>query len=413
MTFCVEMTDITKYYSQNGVLANDDISLEVYPNEIHAIIGENGAGKTTLMKVLYGLVRPDHGEIRVYGKNVKIHSPKDAAKLGIFMLQQHSSLINEFTVTENIVLNREPRKYGIFYDREKADRKVQKILNDYDFKMDPKEKIQNLSMHQRQQVEIAKALYQEADILILDEPTAFLPEQEMRFFFQMLKGLIQEGKTILIISHKINEVKDLADRITILRRGKMLGTKKKSEFDMKKISELMIGKTRTSLLKRKKFSPGKIILELKNLCFQKKKALVLNKVNFQLRKGEILGIAGISGNGLDALEDILFGFARASSGQILYQEQDITYSSIKKRRNECNISYIPADNLHRGASLEATVLENLLVCHSRSFWKSGIYPDQKLHGQVKNFFQQFHVIWRIELQNEIAFWREYPKNYFI
>lgn len=266
----VQMKGISKIYPENNVLANDKVDFEVRKREIHAMVGENGAGKTTLMKILYGIEQPDEGKIYINDKEVKIHNPLDANRLGIGMVHQRFQLIPDFTVAQNVVLGVEPLKRMIFFDDKKAIQRVKEVAKEIEFNIDPSVKVSQLTVGQMQQVEIIKILYWKADLLILDEPTSLLIEQEIERLFSILRNLVLIGKTIVIITHKINEVKQISNRVTILRKGKLVAVRQTSEVSKKELSQLMVGKSVMFDFKRDKIKKGKIVVEFKNVTLKQK-----------------------------------------------------------------------------------------------------------------------------------------------
>lgn len=310
----LELCGIEKIYG-NGVVANQQINISFEQSEIHAIVGENGAGKTTLMKMIFGLEQPSKGKILMSGKEVSFHSPLDAVAMGIGMVHQHFMLIPSFTVLENILLGREPHKMGVLkLERERAN--VEALCKEYQFEINLDEKVENLNVGNKQKVEILKVLYQKADIIILDEPTAVLTPQETEKLFEQLLLLKKRGKTILFISHKLNEVKQLSDRITVLRKGRVISTHKTEEIEAEQISELMIGRrvvySYEELRHETKKEP---ILKVEHLTYQNTDGKqTLKDVSFDVCSGEIVGVVGVEGNGQRELVDLLFGYTKPLSG---------------------------------------------------------------------------------------------------
>ena len=386
------MMGITRLYVENNVLANDRVDLEVLENEIHAIVGENGAGKTTLMKILYGLEHPDSGRIFFKGKEVNLRRPLDANRLGIGMVHQHFRLIPEFTVAENVVLGIEPKKRGFFFDPEGARREVREVIEEYGFSIDPSLRVWKLTAGQMQLIEIIKILYRKADLLILDEPTSVLTEQEIHRLFATLRNLAGIGKTVIIISHKLGEVKEISDRVTVMRRGRVVAVRKTSEVDERELSKLMVGKSVMFQFEREPLLPGRVVLELKAVVLKRTglERPLLDGVNLSVHAGELVGVAGVGGNGLAELEDIICGLRRVSGGNIFHNGEDITGLSPSGRR-ERGLSYVPADRLNRGSSLPATVADNMIVSNHHRFLKVGIFNRRKVRDFVADLTGQYSI----------------------
>ncbi|MGZ6390255.1 MAG: ABC transporter ATP-binding protein, partial [Ktedonobacterales bacterium] len=308
--YAVEMQHIRKAWP--GVVANDDVSLAVRKGEIHALVGENGAGKSTLMNVLYGLLKSDAGEIYVNGTLATISGPRDAIALGIGMVHQHFMLIPVFTVGENIVLGREPVENGDFYDRAEVNKRIRALSEQYGLQIDPDAGTGDLPVGLQQRVEILKVLYRGADILILDEPTGVLTPQETHDLFQVLRGLVQRGKTIIFITHKLKEVLEISDNVTVLRRGKIVGTVRTKDTSEEEIARMMVGREVLLRVDKTEAKPGAMALRVEHLMVNSERGLpAVRDVSFELRKGEILGIAGVEGNGQSELMEVLAGTRRA------------------------------------------------------------------------------------------------------
>ena len=322
------MKHIVKVYP-NGVMANKDVTLCVNKGEIHALSGENGAGKSTLMKILFGEERATAGEIAINGKTVSITSPQMAIGLGIGMVHQHFMLVPSLTVTENMIMGIEPKK-GILIDRKYARQQVEEIGKKYNLYIDPDKKIQDLTVGQKQKVEILKALFRGAKILILDEPTAVLTPQETEELFEELKHLRKNGYTIIFISHKLNEIKELCDRITIIRRGITMGVHDVSEVTEKDISKLMVGRDVVLKIKKEPAKPGKTLIRVKDLkVVDENGSALVNDISFSLREGEILGVAGVEGNGQSQLVQAITGMGGITSGTVEICGQSIDRRSVK------------------------------------------------------------------------------------
>jgi ABC-type uncharacterized transport system ATPase subunit len=358
VTTAVEMRGIRKVFP--GVVANDSVDLSVEEREIHAIVGENGAGKSTLMNILYGLYRPDGGTIHIRGKPVQIHKNADAIQLGIGMVHQSFKLVPSFTVAENITLGSEPLN-SIFVDRKKARENVVEISNRFGLKVDPDARIRDLPVGVQQRVEILKTLYRSADILILDEPTAVLTPQETRDLFRVIRSLVAGGKTVLFITHKLREVMEISDRVTVMRGGKVVGTKHTKDTNPRELASMMVGRDVLLRIKKTEGHPGRVVLKLENLKARDNRNLMAVKgIDLEVRSGEIVGIAGVEGNGQRELVEAIIGLRPAIAGRVHINDQDVTTHSVRDRR-EAGMSCVPEDRYVRGLALRATVEENLIV----------------------------------------------------
>lgn len=390
----IQMKKITKIYPENNVLANNKIDFEVQKREIHAIVGENGAGKTTLMKILYGIEQPDKGKIYINGKEVKIKSPLDANRLGIGMVHQHFKLIPEFTIAQNVVLGIEPLKGMIFFDGKKAIQRVKEVNKEFGFNIDPNAKVSQLAVGQMQLVEIIKILYRKADLLILDEPTSLLTEQQIKKLFTVLRKLVSIGKTIIIITHKINEVKEVSNRVTVLRKGKLVAVRQTSELSKKELSQLMVGKSDMFDFKRDKIKKSEVVVEFKDVILEQKQksqgCFLLDKINFSIHSGEVVGVAGIAGNGCNELEDISCGLRKITNGAILHNGENINNFSILELR-ERGFAYVPADRLYRGSSLQAKVSENAIISNHHYFLKKGIFNQDKVRNFTRKLIKDYSI----------------------
>jgi len=354
----IQLKGITKRFP--GLVANDNISLEIARGEIHAIVGENGAGKSTLMKILTGLYQPDAGEIYLNGNRVAINDPRKAIALGIGMVHQHFMLIPRFTVLENIILGSEPARGGVIKEEE-ARRLVEDLCRRYDFKLEPGAAVSDLSVGQQQRVEILKVLYRGAQILILDEPTAVLAPQEVKELFVNLRNLKAQGKTIIFISHKLDEVLEIADRISVLRRGRLVGTVAAHSTDKRQLSEMMVGRPVFLKMEKEQATTGQERLRVVDLTVLGSLGRpAVRRVSFRVLAGEIYGIAGIEGNGQSELIEAIVGLRKISAGQVFIQGQLINEKSVREIR-DLGVGYIPEDRHHRGLVLPMTVWENAVL----------------------------------------------------
>jgi ABC-type uncharacterized transport system ATPase subunit len=362
--YIIEMLHITKEFP--GIIANDDINLRLKKGEIHALLGENGAGKSTLMSVLFGLYKPEKGEIRKNGNVVKISNPKDANDLGIGMVHQHFKLIENFTVLENIILGVEPNKIG-FLERKKAGEKVLTLSKQYGLQIDPDALIEEISVGMQQRVEIIKMLYRNNDILIFDEPTAVLTPQEIDELMEIMRGFAKEGKSILFITHKLNEIMAVADRCTVLRKGKYIGEVEIKDTNKEELSRMMVGRDVNLKVDKKNMIPSDVVLSLKGVTVSSKisKKNAVNNVSFDVRKGEIVCLAGIDGNGQTELVSAITGLEKQSKGEIILCGIDISKSSIRTR-SKIGMSHIPEDRQKHGLVLDYSLEDNLVL---QRYWQ--------------------------------------------
>ena len=377
------MNHITKQFG--NFKANDDITLQVKKGEIHALLGENGAGKSTLMSVLFGLYQPEEGEIRINGKTVNINNPNDANDLGIGMVHQHFKLVHNFTVLESIVLGRETTKMGVL-KMDAARKKVMELSEKYKFKIDPDAYISDITVGMQQRVEILKMLYCDNDILIFDEPTAVLTPQEISELMKVMKQLIAEGKSIIFITHKLNEIKEVANRCSVLRKGKYIGTVEVAETSKEQMSEMMVGRKVNFIVDKPEMTPGEPVLEVKNLTVKSRhhgKAAVDN-VSFQVRKGEILCVAGIDGNGQSELVYGITGLMPIEHGQVILNGKDITKESIRQKCLD-GVAHIPEDRY--------TLQENLVLqsYYTRRFQNHGFLKFDAIRQYAKMLIEKFDI----------------------
>lgn len=361
--YIVEMNHITKRFP--GIVANDDVSIQIKKGEIFALLGENGAGKSTLMSMLFGMYEPDEGEIIIRGEKVKIESPNHATRLNIGMVHQHFKLVSNYTIAENIVMGMEPVKktFGLFrtLDQKRANEEIRALSEKFGLEVDPTKVIENINVSMQQRVEILKMLYREAEILIFDEPTAVLTPQEITFLLEIIEGLRRDGKTIILITHKLEEIKKVADRCAILCRGKLVGVLDVKETDTKTMANLMVGREVNLSVEKPAPKFGREILKVEHLTvLNEDKFEVVKDVSFSIRGGEIFAVAGVSGNGQVELADAVAGLMKPSAGKITLNGKDITHASIRSRNLE-GISYIPEDRQNVGLVMDMSLADNLAL----------------------------------------------------
>jgi len=387
----LELRGITKSFP--GVLANDHIDITLDEGEILALLGENGAGKTTLMNILYGLYKPDEGDILVKGEKIDIQSPSDAIARGIGMVHQHFMLIPVMTVTENVMLGNETTRNGIFLDRAKVAKRILEISEHYGLEVDPEAYVKDLPVGTQQRVEIIKVLYREADILILDEPTAVLTPQEVEGLFTILKNLIAKGKSIIFITHKLKEVMELADRITVLRGGKVIGTVKSEEVNQKKLASMMVGREVNLVVQKKPAKPKGVALEVKDLYVRDERGnQVVNGVTFDVRIGEVLGVAGVQGNGQTELVYALTGLLPADSGEVRILGESLKNASPREIL-ERGVAHIPEDRQRHGLVLPFPIYDNLVLCsYYLPPFAHGLSLQEKIIIQTaENLVEQYDI----------------------
>ena len=390
MEYVVEMLNIRKEFP--GIVANDNITLRLKKGEVHALLGENGAGKSTLMSILFGMYVPEQGIIKVRGKEVKISNPNVANELGIGMVHQHFKLVHNFTVTQNIILGSEPKK-GLVVDVKSAAKKIEELSKKYGLNVDPYAKIEDISVGMQQRVEILKMLYRDAEVLILDEPTAVLTPQEIDELMKIIKNLIVEGKSIIIITHKLKEIKAVADKCTVIRRGKYIGTVDVKETSEAKMAEMMVGRPVSFEVKKEDKKPGNVILKLENVSvMNNKKVLGLKDFSLEVKSGEVLGIAGVEGNGQTELVEAITGMRSIASGKIFFKNEDITNISIRKRINS-GIAHIPEDRQKRGLVLDYTMENNMVleIYNREPFSKRGLLNKKAIHEYAEKIINEFDV----------------------
>ena len=388
MSHVIEMLGIRKEFP--GIVANDDIYLRVEEGEIHAILGENGAGKSTLMSILFGLYKADKGVIKVRGKEVSIKSPNDAYALGIGMVHQHFQLVHNFTVAENIILGKEG---GFVYDIRKASRKIKEISERYGLQIEPDMVIEDITVGMQQRVEILKMLYRDADILIFDEPTAVLTPQEIDELIQIMKNLAKEGKSIILITHKLDEIKRTAKRCTVIRRGKFIGEVDVASTSAQEMAAMMVGRPVSFVVEKEKREPGEVMLEVKDLNVRNNKGVLgVKDFSLAIRSGEIVGIAGVDGNGQTELVEAITGLRKIESGSVLFKGEDITSLSIKDR-NDRGLGHIPEDRQKRGLVLNAPLTTNMVIkdFDRPPFSRKGLLNQEAIREYSASIVKEFDV----------------------
>ena len=388
MSHVIEMLGIRKEFP--GIVANDDIYLRVEEGEIHAILGENGAGKSTLMSILFGLYKADKGVIKVRGKEVSIKSPNDAYALGIGMVHQHFQLVHNFTVAENIILGKEG---GFVYDIKKASRKIKEISERYGLQIEPDMVIEDITVGMQQRVEILKMLYRDADILIFDEPTAVLTPQEIDELIEIMKNLAKEGKSIILITHKLDEIKRTAKRCTVIRRGKFIGEVDVASTSAQEMAAMMVGRPVSFVVEKEKREPGEVMLEVKDLNVRNNKGVLgVKDFSLAIRSGEIVGIAGVDGNGQTELVEAITGLRKIESGSVLFKGEDITGLSIKDR-NDRGLGHIPEDRQKRGLVLGAPLTTNMVIkdFDRPPFSRKGLLDQESIREYSASIVKEFDV----------------------
>ncbi|MFO7611634.1 MAG: ABC transporter ATP-binding protein [Clostridia bacterium] len=388
MEYIVEMLNIRKEFP--GVLANDNVTVQLKQGEILALLGENGAGKSTLMSILFGLYHMDRGSIRIRGENVTINNPNDANNLGIGMVHQHFQLVETFTVTENIIMGAEGR---FVLDRKKAGEKIKALSVQYGLNIDPNEIIEDISVGMQQRVEILKMLYRNAEVLIFDEPTAVLTPQEVHELMQIMRNLIAEGKSIILITHKLKEIKEIADRCTVIRRGRVIGTVDVNTTSQQQMATMMVGREISFTVDKEDREAGDVVLSVQNLnVLNNRKTPALKDFSLDVRRGEILGVAGVEGNGQTELIEAITGLRKVDSGRIEINGKEISRYSVRDR-NEAGVAHIPQDRQRLGLVMDYNLGENLVLktYYRKPYSKNGILHKDAINKHAERLISDFDV----------------------
>jgi len=383
----VEMRGIVKTFP--GVIANDHVDFQLRRGEIHALLGENGAGKTTLMNVLYGLYRPDEGEILVHDKSVAFDSPQDAIAEKIGMIHQHFMLVQAMNVTDNVILGLKSNR--VIVDEKNAEKRIDELAHSYGLQVEPRNYIWQLSIGEQQRVEILKAVYRDADVLILDEPTSVLTPSEAKDLFRILRKMKDEAKSIVYISHKMEEVMEISDRISVLKMGKLAANVMRSETTKVELARLMVGREVIFRLTKPPVKPGKPILEVSKVsALNDRKLPALKEVSFEVHEGEILGVAGVSGNGQRELADVLTGRRTVTAGTIRIQEDDVTNSDSRKIV-DLNVGFVPEDRVDVGLIMSLPILNNAIIKNYRDLSKGPFLDYSAAYGYAEKIVKEFGV----------------------
>ncbi|MHA6251234.1 ABC transporter ATP-binding protein [Oceanobacillus sp. CAU 1775] len=391
MDYVIEMLNIRKEFP--GIVANDNINIQLKKGEIHALLGENGAGKSTLMNVLFGLYQPEQGEIKVNGKPVNITNPNIANELGIGMVHQHFMLVEPFTVTQNIILGHEPKTKLGTVNLKKAEKEIQELSDRYGLRVDPRAKIRDISVGMQQRVEILKTLYRGADILIFDEPTAVLTPQEIIELIEIMRSLAKEGKSIILITHKLKEIMQACDRCTVIRKGKGIGTVDVKDTTVNELASLMVGRDVSFEVQKEPAQPQEKVLEVKDLHVRdSRKVDIVKGLNLDVRAGEIVGIAGIDGNGQSELIEAITGLTNSQSGSILLNNKDITNLSPRKV-TESGLGHIPQDRHKYGLVLNYTVGENIVLqtYYQKPYSKNTVLDHKEIYKKADELIEMYDV----------------------
>ena len=386
----IEMKEITKKFGD--FVANDHINLSIQKGEIHALLGENGAGKSTLMNMLAGLLQPTSGEIVVNGESVTIDSPSKSSQLGIGMVHQHFMLVEAFTVAENIILGTETVKNGVL-DLKQATKDIEELSKKYGLTVEPHAKVADISVGMQQRVEILKTLYRGADILIFDEPTAVLTPSEIAELMDIMKNLVKEGKSIILITHKLDEIRAVADRVTVIRRGKSIETVEVAGATSADLAEMMVGHSVSFTTEKEPAKPKDVILSIKDLVVNENRGVpAVKQLNLDVRGGEIVGIAGIDGNGQSELVQAITGLRKVKSGSITIKGQDVTHLTTRKI-TELSVGHVPEDSHRDGLVLEMTLAENMALqtYYKEPMSKNGILNFNNINEHARKLMKEFDV----------------------
>ncbi|MDD6037330.1 MAG: ABC transporter ATP-binding protein [bacterium] len=389
--YIIEMLGITKEFP--GIKANDNITLQLKKGEIHALLGENGAGKSTLMSILFGLYQPTSGEIKMNGKTVQINNPNDANDLNIGMVHQHFKLVECFSVLDNIVLGVEPTK-GLFLEKKGARERVLSLSEKYGLKVDPDAIISDITVGMQQRTEILKMLYRDNEVLIFDEPTAVLTPQEIEELMKIMKNLAKEGKSILFITHKLNEIMEVADRCTILRKGKYIGTVDISDTNKEELSRMMVGRDVSFSVEKKPAQPGETVLSVEHMTVPSKAHAnnAVKDISFNVRRGEIVCIAGIDGNGQSEFVQALTGLEKMSAGKIIFNGKDMSSATIRDK-SKAGMSHIPEDRHKHGLVLDYSLEQNMVLQRywDKEFQSGGFIKNKAVRAYSDRLIEQYDV----------------------
>lgn len=391
MDYVIEMLEIRKEFP--GVVANDNINLQVKKGEIHALLGENGAGKSTLMNVLFGLYQPEKGEIRIKGKQVDVSNPNIANDLGIGMVHQHFMLVEPFTVTQNIILGNEPTNAGVQVNLKQAEKEVQRLSDQYGLRVDPKAKIRDISVGMQQRVEILKMLYRGADVLIFDEPTAVLTPQEISELIDIMRSLVKEGKSIILITHKLKEIMQICDRCTVIRKGTGIGTVDVKQTTVDELAALMVGRSVSFKTHKTPAEPGDVVLKVEDLHVNDfRKVPVVKGMNLEVRTNEIVGIAGVDGNGQTELIEAIAGLRKIESGSITLNQEPIANLSPRKI-TEKGVAHIPQDRQKLGLVLDFSVSENIVLqtYYQKPYSRRKMLRQDKIRAFADSIVEEYDV----------------------
>lgn len=391
LEYVIEMLDIRKEFP--GIVANDNITIQLKKGEIHALLGENGAGKSTLMNVLFGLYQPEKGEIRVNGEKVNITNPNIANELGIGMVHQHFMLVEPFTVTQNIILGKEPKTKTGKINIKKAEKEIQELSDRYGLKVDPTAKISDISVGMQQRVEILKTLYRGAEVLIFDEPTAVLTPQEIHELIGIMRSLIKEGKSIILITHKLKEIMEVCDRCTVIRKGKGIGTVEVAETNVSELASLMVGREISFKTDKAEAQPQEVVLNISDLHVKDtRKVDIVKGLNLDVRAGEIVGIAGVDGNGQSELIEAITGLRKSESGHIKLKNKDITNKKPRKV-TESGIGHIPQDRHKYGLVLDYSIGDNMVLqtYYQKPYSKQTVLNQKAISKKAKELIAEYDV----------------------